>query len=275
MITEDPPSFILDELRDLVEDGLAPYRRLLPAPALRHFREATLFLLEVHPAALQWQAVLRSTWMARRAAAPADRPRPDDEVAENRTILDFVAERSAQAEHEAELVAYEAEAGLRYLAEIPFPPAETPAEGERALRRLVDLALAALFSAAIGAIVLRSYEPDGLSKSQLAQSFVSAWVLFARVGPQDKDALIFTAYFTYKHSVEADAKRHGCSVAEEQQDILSFLERFSRTIKADVPRLEHDVEAVLAQQTTPAAPSRPSVPRGSRPRRAGSRRQRS
>jgi hypothetical protein len=207
---EEPPCFDLDELRDLVEGGLAPYRLLLPASALRHFRGATLFLLEVHPAALQWQAVLRSTWMARRAGArssPTDTPRPDCGVAERGTILGFMAERTAQGEHAAELVAHEAEAGLRYLVEAPFPPAETPAEGEHALRRLVELALTALFCGAFGALLRRAEADEtGALEQQLALAFVSATVLFARVGPQGKDALIFSAYFTYRNSFEAIAK---------------------------------------------------------------------
>lgn len=274
MSTEEPPSFDLDELRDLVEGGLAPYRLLLPASALRHFRGATLFLLEVHPAALQWQRVLRSTWMARRAAAPTDPPRPDDGGAESRTILEFVAERTTQREHDAELVAHEAEAGLRYLVGVPFPPAETPAEGERALRRLIDLALTALFSGAVGALLRRAQADEaGTTKSQIGLAFVSAMALFIRVAPKDKDALIFNAYFANKASVEAGAKQHGRGVAEEQQDIVAFLERFARTIQADVPRLERDVRAALAaREPTPTAPSRPSVPRGSRSRRGASRR---
>lgn len=189
-------------------------------------------------------------------------------------ILDFVAERTAEGEHDAELVAHEAEAGLRYLVGAPFPPAETPAEGERALRRLIDLALAALFSGAVGALVRRTQADEaGTGKSRFGLAFASAMALFIRVAPKDKDALIFTAYFTYRHSVETDAKRHGRGVAEEQQDIVAFLERFARTIQADVPRLERDVRAALAaKESTPTAPSRPSVPRGSRSRHGASRR---
>jgi hypothetical protein len=275
--TEEPPSLDLDELRDLVEDGLAPYRRVLPASALRHFLGATLFFLEVHPAALQWQGVLRSTRVARRAAAPTDAPRPEDGVARSGTILDFVGTCSAQGEHEAELVAHEAESGLRYLVGVPFPPAETPAEGERALRHLIELALAALFSGAIGALLRRSQDDaPGVDRSQLTLAFVSATALFIRVTPKDRDALLFNRYFISRHRVEAGAKHHGHSVAEEQRDIVAFVERFARALQADVPRLARDVRAVLAAKASaPTAPSRPSVARGVAARRGAPRRRRS
>jgi hypothetical protein len=275
--TEEPPSSDQDELRDLVEGALDLYRRLLPASALRQFRSATLFLLDVHPAARQWQGVLRSTWMARRAAAPsppADSPRADDAVAGGGMLLGFVAESTAEREHYAELLAHEAEAGLRLLVEAPFPPAETPAEGERALRHLVDLALAALFSGALGALLRRLHEDNADEREvRAALAFMSAIVLVLRVGPKDKDDVIFNAYFGNLARVEEGAKQRGRSVAEEQQAIVGFLERFSRTIKDDVPRIERDIRAVLAHE--PKGPSRPSVPGGGRARRGPRRRQRS
>jgi hypothetical protein len=242
-------------LGDAVERRIARYRPLLHRRALRHFQRVAFFLLETHPAASQWHATL----LAARAAAggdgqPAPRELSPEALAAVLSELGVLPRPKdvAAVEDGAEVLLHEAETGVRFLVEAPFPEATTPEAAQAALDRFLGLTFASLFGGLLSAIFHRGQH--GGMDGPLAAHFLGPVLLFRRLDLQGRDARTFTGYFLERRSAQVMARHSGGDLAREREVVFRFLEMLDAFVAAEGPALVREVEVDPARVTRASKP---------------------
>lgn len=244
-------------LLECIERATAPYRPVLPTRALLHFHRVATFLVETHPAASRWFAVLHP---GPRTRTERDRTISQAFRAEHMDrILEFVGfpppSRAPEEEEDATVLLHEAEAGLRFLVEARFPLDTPPDACGPALDRFLALTFASLFAGLVGALFRRQKAtPRSEEVGRVAGYFIRSVALIQRFDPRGRDARTFDWYFVRRCSI-AQITRHTKGEAGAEQEIVAcFLEKLGAFVRDEGPRLEADIGLDPARLSPDAKP---------------------
>jgi hypothetical protein len=257
------PQPIDARLGALVDAAIAPYRRLLPPPAIEVFRRQAVAVVETHTStAACWfwlfhggppppgkplrvrqhpRIVPIGGWLTKEQKALFDHPfDADDNDLDTfmRRYTPAMARLPPDGPPAEEAVLARACATLaRFVAFAPFIPAPNERAAERALAPFLELVVASLFAGVIASFM-------GLSKdAHIAQCirYVPARLIFDRMLLLDPEMETFAACYAGDADTRDEAKRLGLTTAEAHERHRSFLARLGPAFADGVVRLLREV----------------------------------